>query len=1447
MGHELGKHDMMEELAETGRNLGSSFRHLSSSFRSTTSDLAVSSFRQNNDDEMELQWAAIQRLPSFKRLRTSLFDHKLLNDTTKEEEDIKVDRKRKVIDVTELGALERRVFIEKLITKIEDDNLRLLKKLKERIDRVGLEFPTLEVRFQNLSVEADCEVVQGKPIPTLWNTITSVFSALTTVRRCKSQSYKIKVLKDISGIIKPSRMTLLLGPPGCGKTTLLRALSGKLNPSLKVTGEISYNGYKFTEFVPQNTSAYISQYDLHISEMTVRETLDFSARCQGIGGRAGMLKEISRREKQSGIVPEPDIDTYMKAISIEGLKGTLQTDYILKILGLDICADTIVGDAMNRGISGGEKRRLTTGEMIIGPTKALFMDEISTGLDSSTIFQIVTCLQQLTHITEATILVSLLQPPPETFDLFDDIILMEEGKIVYQGPRNYVQEFFEHCGFRCPERKGVADFLQEVLSEKDQAQYWYRKDQPHSFVSVDNFTVAFKKFHTVQKLNEELCTPFHKCECHKSALSFNLYSLGKWELLKTCMAREWLLIKRNSFVYVSKTSQLVVIALITMTIFIRTRMKLDLVHASYYLGSLFYALIRLMTTGVAELALTVSRLSVLYKQRDCYLYPAWAYSIPAAILKIPFSFIDAFLWTALTYYVIGYSPEPERFFRQLFLLFLIHQMAISLFRFIASVIRDPPFAANFGLFTIMVIFLFSGFIIPQPLLPSWLKWGFWLSPLAYSEIGIAVNEFLAPRWQQVSSSNATLGQQVLEKRGLNFSGYYYWISVAALIGFWIIFNIGFTFALSLLKPPGSSRAIISHERFSYLKAKEDLNWHAKILQSRLFTTGMVLPFKPISISFEDVQYFVDTPKKLREQVCPQKRLQLLQDITGAFRPGILTALMGVSGAGKTTLMDVLSGRKTGGYIEGEIRIGGYPKVQETYARISAYCEQTDIHSPMITVEESVMYSAWLRLPTEINKHQRLEFVAEVLQMIELDEIKDALVGIPHASGISPEQRKRLTIAVELVSNPSIIFMDEPTSGLDARAAAIVMRVVKNIVNTKRTIVCTIHQPSIDIFEAFDELILMKRGGQMVYSGELGQHSSRLIKYFEGISGVPKIKENHNPATWMLEVTSPSVEAQLGIDFALIYKESHLYKRNKEIVKSQSLPAQGSEKLQFSTPFPQNGCEQLKACLWKQHLSYWRSPKYNLARLAFTISSSSFYGALLWQKGQNLHDEQDFFNIIGSTYVFIIFTGTSNCSSVLPFISTQRTIVYRERFARMYSSWAYSVAQVIIEIPYIFLEAVLFLTITYPAVNFYGSAYKVFWYFYTVFCTLLYYKYLGMMLVSLTPTYQVATIYASLFYTLLSLFSGYLMPGPKFPKWWVWGYWISPSSWSLKGLLTSQYGDIEEEIVAFGEKKALNAFLDSQYGYKYQDLPIIAIVLLTFPLVFASVFAYGIAKLNYQRR
>ncbi|KAK6273087.1 hypothetical protein POUND7_010170 [Theobroma cacao] len=163
-----------------------------------------------------------------------------------------------------------------------------------------------------------------------------------------------------------------------------------------------------------------------------------------------------------------------------------------------------------------------------------------------------------------------------------------------------------------------------------------------------------------------------------------------------------------------------------------------------------------------------------------------------------------------------------------------------------------------------------------------------------------------------------------------------------------------------------------------------------------------------------------------------KKLQLLSDITGVVRPGVLTALMGPNGAGTTTLLGVLAGRKTIGCIEGEIRVGGCPKVQETFAKISGFCEQTDIHSPQITVEESLIFSAWLRLPACIDSKMK----TKSFRYIELDEVKDALVGIPGHSSLSTEQRKRLTIAVELVANPSIIFVDEPTSSLDASAAAL---------------------------------------------------------------------------------------------------------------------------------------------------------------------------------------------------------------------------------------------------------------------------------------------------------------------------------------------------------------------------------------------------------------------------
>ncbi|KAL2320057.1 hypothetical protein Fmac_029026 [Flemingia macrophylla] len=154
----------------------------------------------------------------------------------------------------------------------------------------------------------------------------------------------------------------------------------------------------------------------------------------------------------------------VEATATGGQEASLVTKYVLKILGLDTCADTIIGDKMLRGISGGQRKPVTTGEMLVGPTNTLFIEEISTSLDSSAAFQIVRSLRQYVHILNETTIISLLQPAPETYDLFDDIILISDGQIVYQGPCEYVLDFFEPMGFKCPERKGVADFLQELTT-----------------------------------------------------------------------------------------------------------------------------------------------------------------------------------------------------------------------------------------------------------------------------------------------------------------------------------------------------------------------------------------------------------------------------------------------------------------------------------------------------------------------------------------------------------------------------------------------------------------------------------------------------------------------------------------------------------------------------------------------------------------------------------------------------------------------------------------------------------------------------------------------------------------------------------------------------------------------------------------------------------------------
>ncbi|XP_026403551.1 pleiotropic drug resistance protein 2-like isoform X1 [Papaver somniferum] len=1425
--------------------------------------------------EKKLKWSQLETLPTHDRLRTGL-----LKRVGKDGEEIGYE----MVDVTKLSQEDKKLLMTSIVKAVDKDNDSFLRRCRHRLDRVGIEIPKVEVRFEHLSVQGDT-YVGSRALPTLPNSILNALEAiLGFVRLSKSKKQVNKILFDLSGILRPSKITLLLGPPGSGKTTLWKALSGMLDKELKVTGKVTYCGHELSEIIPQRTSAYISHHDLHSSEMTVRETLDFSGRCMGVGSRFDVLLELSRREKEAGVIPDFDIDAFMKATGVAGKRTSLLTDYILKMLGLDVCENIKVGNEMIRGISGGEKKRLTTGEMLVGPTKVFFMDEISTGLDSSTTFQVAKYLKQMVHIFDVTMMISLLQPAPETFELFDDIILLSEGQIIYHGPRDKILKFFEHMGFKCPERKGVADFLQEVTSSKDQEQYWFSKNQPYRYVLVDQFVESFHSYQLGRQLSEDLTVPYDKRKVHPAALVTEKYGLSKWELFKACFSREVLLMKRNSFIYVFKITQITVMSLLCLTVFIKKEMKHGHIEdGGRFYGALLFGLINVMFNGMAELAMIALRLPVFFKQRDMLLYPGWAVGLPLWLLGIPQSVVESGIWVVLSYFSIGFAPDAVRCFRQFLAYFCVHQMSMSLFRLISIAGRTEVIANMLATFVMTTLFVLGGFIISKDDLGPWMKWSYFVSPLMYGQNAVAINEFLDKRWStpiidptQPNNPQITVGKFLLRSKGMFTEEYWYWICIAALLGFSLLFNVCFITALAYLNPWGDSKSSMKDEHTTAERGNK-LNSSPHEAECRpndpIFEgieigvrkdaqrgcssgvvdhtpiKGMVLPFKPLSLVFNHVNYSVDMPAEIRSQGIKESRLQLLRDVSGAFRPGVLTALVGISGAGKTTLMDVLAGRKTGGYIEGNINVSGYPKNQTTFARVIGYCEQNDIHSPRVTVYESLLYSAWLRLPRDVYNEARKMFVEEVMDLVELKSLRNALVGLPGVDGLSTEQRKRLTIAVELVSNPSIIFMDEPTSGLDARAAAIVMRTVRNTVDTGRTVVCTIHQPSIDIFEAFDELLLMKRGGQVIYSGPIGHHSDELIQYFEAIPEVPKIREGYNPATWVLEVTGYSVEVELDIDFAEAYARSGLYQKNQDLIEELSTRSPGSQDIYFPSKYSQSFTVQFIACFWKQHWSYWRNSQYNGIRFIVTILTGLMFGVIFWNKGEQTSTQQDIQRLMGAMYSAILFLGATNAIAVQPIVAIERTVFYRERAVKMYSELPYAFAQVAIETVYLAIQTLVYSILFYSMMGFHWQVGKFLWFYYFMFTSFLYIVMFGMMMVALTPLPQLATICTATFLTIWNLFGGFLIPRMQLPIWCRWYYWANPFAWTLYGVVTCLVGDKNTPVQITGQanEMMLKRFLKEFLGFEHEFLGYVALAHLGFVLLFFFIFAYGIKFLNFQKR
>lgn len=203
--------------------------------------------------------------------------------------------------------------------------------------------------------------------------------------------------------------------------------------------------------------------------------------------------------------------------------------------------------------------------------------------------------------------------------------------------------------------------MSQVSSRKDQEQYWADRSKPYRYISVTEFANRFKSFHIGMHLENQLSVPFDKSQGHRAAIVFKKYTVPKMELLKACWDKEWLLIKRNSFVYVSKTVQLIIVAIIASTVFLRTRMHTRNENdGALFIGALLFTMIINMFNGFAELAMTIQRFPVFYKQRDLMFHPVWAFTLPTFLLRIPISIFESVVWVVVTYYTIGFAPEASR-------------------------------------------------------------------------------------------------------------------------------------------------------------------------------------------------------------------------------------------------------------------------------------------------------------------------------------------------------------------------------------------------------------------------------------------------------------------------------------------------------------------------------------------------------------------------------------------------------------------------------------------------------------------------------------------------------------------------------------------------------------------------------------------------------------------
>ena len=805
-------------------------------------------------------------------------------------------------------------------------------------------------------------------------------------------------------------------------------------------------------------------------------------------------------------------------------------------------------------------------------------------------------------------------------------------------------------------------------------------------------------------------------------------------------------------------------------------------------------------------------------------------------MDMPYKIGNAVIFNPVLYFMTNLRREPGSFFYFILITFSLNLTMSMLFRMIASVSRTRSQALAPAAIIILALVLFTGFAIPTRYMLSWSRWINYIDPVAYGFESLMVNEFHSRNftcsnfiptggfYDSVKSNQhacsvvgSTPGSVVMGDAYIN-SAFQYdhahkWRNFAILIGFMIILMIAYLIAAEFVRAKKSKGEVLVFQRGHIPTAvardtpndmesaterptvveKQGTQWEC--------TTQQTIQRQTATFHWEDVCYDI----KIKEKSNPRR---ILDNVDGWVKPGTLTALMGISGAGKTTLLDVLATRVTMGVVTGEMLVDGQRRDQ-SFQRKTGYVQQHDLHLSTSTVREALRFSALLRQPAYIPLREKLAYVEEVIKVLDMDEYADAVVGTPGEEGLNVEQRRRLSIGVELAAKPQLLlFLDEPTSGLDSQTSWAIMDLIEKLAQNGQAVLCTIHQPSAMLFQRFDRLLFLQTGGQTggqtVYFGDIGENSSTLIGYFErnGASPCPK---DANPAEWMLEVIGAAPGSHTDLDWFDIWRKSSEYVEVKRELRrlKESPPqgetantaAQGKVRLRGKAYSGNKASfHEFAAPLWLQMLEvqrrvfqqYWRTPTYIYSKLALCMFSALFVGFTFFKAPLT---EQGLQNQMFAIFILLTIFGQL-VQQILPQFVTQRALYeVRERPAKTYSWKVFMLSNIIVELPYqTFMAVIMYFCWYYPTGMYRNAAHAVHergaLMFLLIFMYLIFTSTFAHMVVAASKSAEIGGSIANLMFSLCLLFCGVLASPKALPGFWVFMYRVSPFTYLVSAILST---------------------------------------------------------------